>query len=159
MTSTIHIYFNNYIKIIQNVFDRYADSVSDKEGFYLSHQFRNNKRTAILACEIETKPSTLQQSKSKKDSKINKKDIMFQVFRPNTGLQLRNESLAELEKKYKKVTSQEAEQHWTQQYDSSVNICSHAYWNGNCRNVNMGLDCEVREFIKIIQLKSNRNSR
>lgn len=32
-----------------------------------------------------------------------KKEQMFSVYRPNTGLQFRQESLAELEKKYKKV--------------------------------------------------------
>lgn len=124
---------------------RYADLVSEFEGFYVSHQVRNGKRTAILAVEIET-PQTPQQSNSKKKEKgLNKKDIMYQVYRPNTGLQIRHESLAELEKKYKKVPSEEAEPHWTQQYDASVNTCSHAYWNGNCRNVNLGNECEVSD--------------
>lgn len=87
-----------------------------------------------------------QKQPRKKQDKISKKDMMFQIFRPNTGLQFRHESLAEIEKKYKKVTNEEAEIHWTQQYDASVNTCSHAYWNGNCRNVNMGHDCEVNNY-------------
>lgn len=128
--------------IWQEALDKYADLISEKEGFYLSHQLRNNKRTAILAVEIESITPQQQQQK-KKDSKPSKKDMMFQVYRPNTGLQLRPESLAEIEKKYKKVEMEEAESHWTQQYDASVNTCSHAYWNGNCRNVNMGQECEV----------------
>jgi hypothetical protein len=41
---------------------------------------------------------------------------------------LRQESLSELEKKYYKVESDEAEKHWKEQYDSSETICSHAYW-------------------------------
>lgn len=69
---------------------------------------------------------------------------MFQIYRPNTGLQVRLESLAELEKKYKKVESGEADIHWIKQYDASVNICSHAYWNGTCRQTAMGFECEVR---------------
>lgn len=77
---------------------------------------------------------------------------MFQVYRPNTGLQFRTESLAEIEKKYKKVQSDEAEIHWTQQYDASVNTCSHAYWRGNCRNVSMGHECEVYKMILYIFL-------
>lgn len=68
---------------------------------------------------------------------------MFQVYRPNTGLQFKTESLAELEKKYKKVLSDEAEAPWTQQYDAAINTCSHAYWRGNCRNVSLGMDCEI----------------
>lgn len=116
----------------------------------MSHQARNGKQTAILAVMID--PSVPNSSGSttsgastikKKGDKISKKDIMFQVYRPNTGLQFRTESLAEIDKKYKKVQSEEAETHWTQQYDASVNTCSHAYWRGNCRNVTMGHECEV----------------
>lgn len=58
-------------------------------------------------------------------------------------MQLRQESLGELEKKYKKVSADEAEPHWTQQYEASVNTCSHAYWSGNCKNSTLGIDCEV----------------
>lgn len=65
------------------------------------------------------------------------------LYRPNTGLQLRQESLGELEKKYKKVSADEAEPHWTQQYEASVDTCSHAYWSGNCKNSTLGIDCEV----------------
>ncbi|XP_037935449.1 protein strawberry notch isoform X2 [Teleopsis dalmanni] len=125
--------------IWQAILNKYADLNGKYDGFYLSHQTRNNKRTAILAVEIEATET----SKHKKHEKPSKKDMMFRVYRPNTGLQVRNESLAEIEKKYKKVGSEEAETHWIAQYDASVNICSHAYWNGNCRNVNMGCECEV----------------
>lgn len=41
------------------------------------------------------------------------------------------------------VQSDEAQESWKQQFDASVTTCSHAYWRGNCRNVNMGHDCEV----------------
>lgn len=140
---------------------RWANLESDKEGFYLSHQARNGKQTAILCCRIDTAltspaigggapssshPNSSAASNTKTNNtaaKSKKESIMFQVYRPNTGLQFRTESLAEIEKKYKKVQSDQAERHWTQQYDASVNTCSHAYWRGNCRNVSMGQDCEV----------------
>ncbi|KAJ8979809.1 hypothetical protein NQ317_001299 [Molorchus minor] len=109
--------------------EKFSDLVAETEGFWLSHQIRNGKHTAILAVAVEDSSS-----KPKKESK---KDQMFSVYRPNTGLQFRQESLAELEKKYKKKEA------WTQQYDASVNTCSHAYWRGNCRNVSLGHDCEV----------------
>lgn len=119
---------------------RWAELADPKEGFYLSNQTRNEKATAILAVKVEatTKRKYDSTTKSKKDQ------ITFQIYRPNTGLQIRHETLTELEKKYKKVTSDEAEAAWTEQYDASINTCSHAYWRGNCRNVNMGLECEVR---------------
>ncbi|XP_058978487.1 protein strawberry notch [Musca domestica] len=131
--------------IWQEAIEKYADLIGEHEGFYLSHQVRNNKRTAILAVELESQPQNQLQASKKKEGggKPSKKDIMFQIYRPNTGLQVRHESLAEIEKKYKKVTMSEAEKHWTEQYDASVNTCSHAYWNGNCRNVSMGSECEV----------------
>lgn len=129
------------------MFCRYADLFNDNEGFYLSHQLRNQKRTAILVVVLEQQPSRSSTStdteNAKKKKTRSKKEIMCQIYRPNTGLQVRHESLFELEKKYRPVASEEAEPHWTEQYDASVNTCSHAYWNGNCRNVSMGHDCEV----------------
>lgn len=115
----------------------------------MSHQTRNGKQTAILAVMVDVNETSSSASGSvsttlkKKGEKTSKKDIMFQVHRPNTGLQFRRESLAEIEKKYRKVQSEEAETHWTQQYDASVNTCSHAYWRGNCRNAYLGHECEV----------------
>ncbi|PSN38080.1 Protein strawberry notch [Blattella germanica] len=117
--------------------ERWGELTGSKEGFYLSHQIRNGKQTAILAVSAEVGKT------GKKDTEKSKKDQFYTIYRPNTGLQLRQETLGELEKKYKKVSSDEAESHWTQQYDSSVSTCSHAYWRGNCKNVTLGLDCEV----------------
>ncbi|KAH8420666.1 hypothetical protein KR222_010397, partial [Zaprionus bogoriensis] len=136
--------------IWQEAIDKYADLFNEHEGFYTSHQLRNQKRTAILVVVIEQQQQRgsadadgSSSSKSQKKKSRSKKEIMCQIYRPNTGLQVRHESLAELEKKYRKVASEEAEPHWTEQYDASVNTCSHAYWNGNCRNVSLGNDCEV----------------
>lgn len=93
----------------------------------------------MLAVEVEITTS----ANKKKTEPKSKKDIMFQIYRPNTGLQVKHESLDELEKKYKKILSDEAEPHWTRQFDASVNTCSHSYWKGMCRYVTMGQDCEV----------------
>lgn len=67
---------------------------------------------------------------------------VYHVSRPNTGLLCKLETLGDLEKKYKKVTTEEAESHWTQQYESSLNTCSHAYWRGNCQKKIIGQECE-----------------
>ncbi|XP_011684968.1 PREDICTED: protein strawberry notch isoform X3 [Wasmannia auropunctata] len=116
------------------VMEKFVELTGAKEGFYLSHQIRNGKQTAILAVVVDS--STKKKSESKKDQ-------FYMVYRPNTGLQIRQETLGELEKKYKKVSSDEAESHWIQQYEASVNTCSHAYWSGNCKNATLGIDCEV----------------
>ncbi|XP_017030538.1 protein strawberry notch-like isoform X2 [Drosophila kikkawai] len=139
--------------IWQEAMDKYADLFNENEGFYLSHQLRNQKRTAIMVVILPSNSTNSGSSSSsttgdsdnlkKKKASRSKKEIMCQIYRPNTGLQVRHESLFELEKKYRKVQMSEAEPHWTEQYDASVNTCSHAYWNGNCRNVSLGNDCEV----------------
>ncbi|XP_037292604.1 protein strawberry notch isoform X3 [Manduca sexta] len=111
--------------------EKWSELTGPKEGFYLSTQARNNKYTAVLCVAAH--------SNTKKE-KLTKKDIMFQIYRPNTGLQLRLESLAEIEKKYRKVESGEAEAAWRAQYNASLRVCSHAYWRDQCRNA---ADCEV----------------
>ena len=82
-------------------------------------QVRNNKKTAILAIMDE---SSKKGKEKKKDSKL------YFVYRPNTGQQVKQESLGELKKKYRKVTAVECQDHWQQQFDSSAKVCSHAFW-------------------------------
>uniref|UniRef100_A0A665U2B2 Protein strawberry notch homolog 1 n=1 Tax=Echeneis naucrates TaxID=173247 RepID=A0A665U2B2_ECHNA len=86
---------------------------------------RNNKKTSILVKEVNTKKR------------------LFLVYRPNTGRQLKLETYSDIKKKFKKVLSEDAKQHWTDQYKSSAKICSHAYWRGNCKKASVGLQCEV----------------
>ncbi|XP_070492560.1 protein strawberry notch isoform X1 [Chironomus tepperi] len=130
--------------IWQEAIDKWADLEDEKEGFYLSHQARNGSYTAVLAIAVESRPnSQTSSSSSKKGKNDKKKEQMFQIYRPNTGLQVRLESLTELEKKYRKVESGEADMHWIKQYDASVNTCSHAFWNGTCRQTTLGFECEV----------------
>ncbi|XP_076040208.1 protein strawberry notch isoform X2 [Oratosquilla oratoria] len=113
--------------------EKWAELAGDLEGFYLSHQVRNNKKTAVLAV---LEPS---QSNKKKD----KNQRMFILYRPNTGMQMKQEPYTDLKKKYKKVTPDEAQEHWEEQFKASSHTCSHAYWQGNCRRVNSGFDCEI----------------
>ncbi|XP_073333867.1 protein strawberry notch homolog 1 isoform X1 [Pagrus major] len=101
----------------------WAEQNGPDDGFYV--QMRNNKKTAILVKEVNTKKR------------------LFLVYRPNTGRQLKLETYADIKKKFKKVLSEDAKQHWTDQYKSSAVICSHAYWRGNCKKASVGLQCEV----------------
>ncbi|XP_029300420.1 LOW QUALITY PROTEIN: protein strawberry notch homolog 1 [Cottoperca gobio] len=101
----------------------WADQNGGDDGFYV--QMRNNKKTAILVKEV------------------NPKKRLFLVYRPNTGRQLKLETYTDIKKKFKKVLSDDAKQHWTDQYLSSAKICSHAYWRGNCKKASVGLQCEV----------------
>ncbi|XP_041423399.1 protein strawberry notch homolog 1 isoform X2 [Xenopus laevis] len=103
----------------------WAEQTGPDDGFYLSLQIRNNKKTGILVKEI------------------NPKKKLFLVYRPNTGKQLKLETLSDLKKKYKKVSSEDAQSHWKEQYVSSADICTHAYWRGNCKKASLGLVCEI----------------
>ncbi|XP_062930087.1 protein strawberry notch homolog 1 isoform X2 [Mobula hypostoma] len=103
----------------------WAEQAGADDGFYLSMQVRNNKKTAILVKEI------------------NNKKRLFMMYRPNTGKQLKLENYIDLKKKYKKVSSGEAELHWVEQYKSSADTCTHAYWRGNCKKVSLGMVCEI----------------
>jgi len=95
--------------------------VHKDEGFYLSHQVRNDKHTAVLAIA--------EQPKHMKDPKggAKGKDALFTIYRPNTGLQVRQESRAELLKKYKKVSVEEAEEAWTDQFNASEKVSSQLF--------------------------------
>ncbi|CAN7986972.1 unnamed protein product [Ixodes hexagonus] len=109
----------------------WKELLGKEEGYYLSNQVRNGKKTAVLA--------VLDQARRAKE----KKDKLFRLYRPNTGLQVRHESITELKSKYKKVTPDEAQPHWKEQYESSENTCSHVYWYSSCRKKTMGMTCEV----------------
>lgn len=115
--------------------DIWTELVGSDEGFYVSLQPRNGKLTVVLAVSSATA--------SRKKDKKERGEKMYSVYRPNTGLQLRQESLSEIKKKYKKVIPDEAQPHWQEQFDSASITCSHAYWRGSCKRVILGLPCDV----------------
>ncbi|KAM6986470.1 protein strawberry notch homolog 1 [Aplochiton taeniatus] len=101
----------------------WAEQSGPDDGFYV--QVRNNKKTSVLVKEVNTKKR------------------LFLVYRPNTGKQLKLETYIDIKKKCKKVLSDDAKQHWIDQYKSSAKICSHAYWRGNCKKASVGLQCDI----------------
>ena len=90
-----------------------------------------------------------------------KGEYLYTISRPNTGLQLTQESLSEIKKRFRKITPQKAEPIWKDLFNSSKTNCSHIYWlvdilrhfaklfannlffrYGNCRTTNLGIDCQ-----------------
>nr|XP_014344033.1 PREDICTED: protein strawberry notch homolog 2 [Latimeria chalumnae] len=65
----------------------------------------------------------------------------FILYKPNIGKQVQPESLETLMKKYRKVSPEEAKEHWNSQYIFSDKSCSHAVWNGKCKFVQEGKTC------------------
>lgn len=92
--------------------DKWRSHGGAEDGFYVSSTTRSEKSTAILVIEIPGR----------------KRERIFNIYRPNTGLQLRAETLAEIKAKYKKVMPLNAESTWREQFETSATICSHAYW-------------------------------
>ncbi|XP_074642051.1 protein strawberry notch homolog 1-like [Tubulanus polymorphus] len=112
----------------EDVLDIWRDHTGKEDGFYVSTQMRARNTTCILA---------VAQSSSRKREKL------YNVYRPNTGLQPRPESLESIKKKYKKVVADEAQYSWEQQFDSSAKHCSHMFLHGVCKRQTVGLSCEI----------------
>ncbi|XP_059147348.1 protein strawberry notch homolog 1-like isoform X2 [Physella acuta] len=97
------------------------------EGFYCSLQDRMCKKTVVLVVI---------------HGKNKKKELMYNVYRPNTGLQSRPETLEEIKKKFKKCLPDVAEPLWEDQYAFSETQCSHKYLRGSCRKAATGQQCD-----------------
>ena len=80
-------------------------------------QTSNDKRSAMLAVQ-----SDLVDGHGEGGEKL------YTITRPNTGLQPRQGSLAEIEEMYEIVTPMEVKQFWNNHYDASKTDCLHKYW-------------------------------
>ena len=74
----------------------YADAMSvwhehsgENDGFYLANDEKNGRRGAILAVLMKGKRNRLAE--------------MFRIYKPNSGVQNRSESLKTIKSKYRKV--------------------------------------------------------
>jgi len=103
------------------------------QGFYLSNQIKNSHRIAVLALPFVPPLSANEVEKSDEG-------IFLAIYRPNTGLQVRQETRESLLKKYKKVSPAEAKFHWNEQYFKSAQQCTHVYRQAHCVNMR---NCEV----------------
>ena len=101
-------------------------STDTREGFYLSSQLRNGKKTVVLILRAG-----------------GPKQGLFSIYRPNIGLIARPEEWNDICKKYEKVDPDRAKSNWKEQYEYSANNCVHAFWRGFCKRKLVGLACEV----------------
>ncbi|XP_026769576.1 protein strawberry notch homolog 2 isoform X2 [Pangasianodon hypophthalmus] len=91
------------------------------EGFYISHKLRGSHPCVLLA-ELG-------------------RGHHLTVYKPNVGKQKQPENLENIQKKYRKVTPEEAKESWENQFTFSFRKCSHANWNGRCKKVDEGQEC------------------
>ncbi|GAA6092568.1 protein strawberry notch homolog 2 isoform X3 [Tachysurus ichikawai] len=91
------------------------------EGFYMSHKLRGSHPCVLLA-ELG-------------------RGHNLTVYKPNVGKQKKPENLENIQKKYRKVTPEEAKESWENQFTFSFRKCSHANWTGRCKKVEEGQEC------------------
>ncbi|KAL2098158.1 hypothetical protein ACEWY4_007365 [Coilia grayii] len=93
----------------------------EDEGFYLSHKLRGSMPCVLLA----------EQGRGRN----------LIVYKPNIGKQAHPESLDNLQLRYHKVTPEEAKDCWENQFEFSLQKCSHAHWKGKCKQKELGHEC------------------
>ncbi|KAF1762770.1 hypothetical protein GCK72_011033 [Caenorhabditis remanei] len=118
----------------EEAMDLYKEHSNDDDGFYLCHPGGNNtantKKVAALVYGI---------GKNKVDSGAR----LYAITRPSTGRSPKLMTMADLSKRFSKVTVDEAKEVWKQQYDSAANMCQHNYIYSKCRTESNGTYCEV----------------
>uniref|UniRef100_A0A8C9PBN6 Protein strawberry notch homolog 2 n=1 Tax=Spermophilus dauricus TaxID=99837 RepID=A0A8C9PBN6_SPEDA len=105
----------------EEAFAKSLELTGPYDGFYLSYKVRGNKPSCLLA----------EQNRGKQ----------FTVYKPNIGRQSQLETLDSLCRKFRRVTAEEAREHWESSYAFSLTHCSHTAWNQHCRLVQEGKDC------------------
>ncbi|KAL4658905.1 hypothetical protein GN956_G2354 [Arapaima gigas] len=91
------------------------------DGFYLSRKLRGNHPCVLLA----------EQGRGRN----------LILYKPNIGKQAHPESLDNLERRYRKVSPEEAKESWEHHFTFSLRKCSHANWNGKCKQIEEGHEC------------------
>ncbi|CAL4120569.1 unnamed protein product, partial [Meganyctiphanes norvegica] len=114
--------------------DKWKQLTGDLEGFYLSH-----KKICEKILVLPNRFGSGVDAKRDINGKIHFKILQY----VREGTDLKKLPYSELKKKYKKVTPDQAKDPWEAQYKSSSHTCSHAYWQGNCRRVDNGIECNI----------------
>ncbi|CAB0029995.1 unnamed protein product [Trichogramma brassicae] len=119
----------------------HQDLYTTSYGFYVSRVSSNGK------CDVQLAVST-DGYDTDRWPKTKKNQI---IYHPSVGRKARNDSIAELEKKYRKADVQEAKKHWELLYEGSKTMCRHMYYNGSCKRPQ---ECEVGRRLKTYHVLS-----
>ncbi|VDO93835.1 unnamed protein product [Soboliphyme baturini] len=105
----------------------YCEHMGEDDGFYACG---NEKKTFIaLVCAINKRH-------------IDTGEKLFNLYRPNTGLNSRVETLSHIKQRYKKIMPEKAEAPWKELFAASSNQCQHMYWYGRCHTTAAGQICD-----------------
>lgn len=103
------------------------------DGFYISKEANSFCSPPILALSSTTNVNM---------GNLRRNEQLFRIYRPNTGLQQRHETLESLQKKFDKISYLQAQTLWENIYQKAVNFCTHAMKHGRCP-LNSSQTCEV----------------
>ncbi|EDW37031.1 GL26016 [Drosophila persimilis] len=105
------------------------------EGFYILKQKRRNKTNAVLCLNGQMVNCLVNTRKESTPS-----PVFLQLYRPNTGPQVKTENLTSITQRYVQVAPEVAQMYWQHQYETCLTRCSHSFWNRPCPNPN---SCEL----------------
>ncbi|KAI1293580.1 Protein strawberry notch -like protein 1 [Halotydeus destructor] len=100
-----------------------------EEGYYVTNS-ENAKKTGVFLAVSDNSSKTFSKQ-------------VFRIYKPNTGMQSKSETMSSLKEKAKKVLPDEAEKHWKQIYEDAEKRCSHEIWLGRCSRKTANLLCDI----------------
>ena len=87
--------YKQYVKVEHENVENHLSKNLPADGFYISNQTKNNHRIPILVVSTSTGVASSEGDLTKSS--------LLSIYRPNTGLQVRQETPETLLKKYKRV--------------------------------------------------------
>ncbi|WKY00151.1 hypothetical protein Q1695_014762 [Nippostrongylus brasiliensis] len=111
-------------------FALYKEHHSDEDGFYVSNTSGSGRQVAVLVYGI---------GKRRFDTGAR----LYAVTRPSIGRSPKLITMAEISKRFIKVSPEDAKSLWEDQYAGAVDNCHHTYVHGKCKSEAMGVYCEV----------------
>ncbi|EYB83525.1 hypothetical protein Y032_0334g2852 [Ancylostoma ceylanicum] len=111
-------------------FALFKEHNSDEDGFYVSNSSGTGRQVAVLVYGI---------GKRRFDNGAR----LYAVTRPSIGRSPKLITMAEITKRFIKVSPDDAKKLWEDQYAGAVDNCHHTYVHGKCKSEAMGVYCEV----------------
>jgi hypothetical protein len=68
---------------------------------------------------------------------------IFRIYKPNSGLQSKYETISSLRERGAKAKPEEVESLWKEIYELSDTLCNHMLWYGTCRRRESKQTCEM----------------
>lgn len=125
---------------------RSANITHSSEGFYRAKYARGTGNHSVCLALLVDPDSGIPLIDSRSLKRYN---VEFQTHRPHTGTKTTSDKYEEVLKQGDKITPDQAEKLWKYHHDSSTRHCIHMFWDGRCKNLTVGNDCDVSKMIHL----------